>query len=218
MDDILNYIHQYGFTTVFAGAGLFLLIKFALLKYQQMEHNMLEQSVADPKKHAFFQKIDYILRYKLPEIKLNYKGQYCEGRTAMFSDMLKTKFELWRDMITKICGMDYESMTSTDIRLLFTQETIDLVNQYETLWQQNGVPKVVVSKFHEWHDNHAEMFLGTIDSITSGACFGSPREIINAILEMNMLMVLLTLLDAEKTLGDLNGELSGLTYKGLTLI
>ena len=218
MEEILKYIQDYGFMTVFAGAGLFFLIKFALLKYQQMERSVLEQGVADPKKHAFFQKVDYILRYKLPDIKLNYKGTYCAGRTAMFRDMLITKFELWRDMISDICTSDYEHMSNADIRQMFTQETLDLVTQYETKWQQNGVPKVVVSKFHEWHDNHAEMFLGTVDSITLGACFGSQREIINAILEMNMLMVLLTLLDAEKTLGDLNGEISGLEYKGTKLL
>lgn len=218
MEEILKYIQDYGFMTVFAGAGMFFLIKFALLKYQQMERSMLEQGVADPKKHAFFQKVDYILRYKLPDIKLNYKGTYCAGRTAMFRDMLETKFELWRDMITRICATDYEHMSNADIRQMFTQETLNLVSQYETQWQQDGVPKVVVSKFHEWHDNHAEMFLGTVDSITLGACFGSQREIINAILEMNMLMVLLTLLDAEKTLGDLNGEISGLEYKGQKLL
>lgn len=218
MEEILKYIQDYGFMTVFAGAGMFFLIKFVMLKYQQMERSMLEQSVADPKKHAFFQKVDYILRYKLPDIKLSSKGTYCEGRTAMFRDMLRTKFELWRDMVAKICAMDYEHMSSGDIRQTFTQETLDLVTEYESEWQKNGVPKIVVSKFHEWHDNHAEMFLGTVDSITLGACFGSQREIINAILEMNMLMVLLTLLDAEKTLGDLNGEISGLEYKGLKLL
>jgi hypothetical protein len=35
---------------------------------------------------------------------------------------------------------------------------------------------------------------------------------------MNMMMVLLTLLDAEKTLGDLNGEISGFEYKGIKLL
>lgn len=218
MDEILKNIQQFGFMTVFAGAGLFFLIKFALLKYQKMERDMLGQSVAEPTKHVFFQKIDYILRYKLPEIRLSYKGQYCEGRTVMFRDLLKTKFEIWRDNIMKVCGMDYEHMSSGDIRQAFMQATLDLVSQYETKWQQDGVLKVVVTKFHEWHDNHAEMFLETVDSITMGSCFGSPREIMNAILEMNMLMVLLTLLDAEKTLGDLNGELTGLEYKGIKLL
>lgn len=218
MDEILKNIQQYGFMTVFAGAGLFFLIKFALLKYQKMEREILEQSVAEPTKHVFFQKIDYILRYKLPEIRLSYKGQYCEGRTTMFRDLLKTKFELWRDNIMKVCGMDYEHMSSGNMRQAFTQATLDLVSQYETKWLQDGVPKVVVTKFHEWNDNHAEMFLETIDSITMGSCFGSLREIMNAVLEMNMMMLLLTLLDAEKTLGDLNGELTGLEYKGIKLL
>lgn len=217
MEQILKYIQDYGFMTVFAGAGLFFLIKFALLKYQQMEKSMLEQSVADPKKHAFFQKVDYILRYKLTEIRLNYQNTYNEGRTTMFREMLKTKFEVWRDNVLKVCMMDYEHMSNADIKQAFTQATLDLVNQYETKWQQDGIPKIVIDKFHQWHDNHAEMFMETIDSITSGSCFGSAREIVNAILEMNMLMILLTLLDAERTLGDLNGELTGLTYKGLTL-
>ena len=90
----------------------------------------------------------------------------------MFRDMLETKFGLWRDMVANICAMDYEHMSNGDIRQTFTQETLDLVTEYESEWQKNGVPKIVVSKFHEWHDNHAEMFLGTVDSITLGACFG----------------------------------------------
>lgn len=218
MDEILKNIQQFGFMTVFAGAGLYFLIKFALLKYNTMERDTLEQIVTEPQKHVFFQKIDYILRYKLPEIRLTYHKEYCEGRTLMFRDMLKTKFELWRDNILRVCSMDYQNMSSADIRQAFMQALLDLVSQYELKWQQDGVPKVVVTKFHEWHDNHAEMFLETVDSITMGSCFGSPREILNAILEMNMMMVLLTLLDAEKTLGDLNGEISGFEYKGIKLL
>jgi hypothetical protein len=35
---------------------------------------------------------------------------------------------------------------------------------------------------------------------------------------MNAMMLLLTILDAEKTLGDLNGELSGMEYKTYKLL
>lgn len=218
MEEILKYIQDYGFMTVFAGAGLFFLIKFALLKYQKMERDMLEQNVADPKKHVFFQKVEYILRYKLPEIELKFKGQICQGRTAMFRDMLKIQFEAWKRSITVVSAMDYESLSKVDIRQAFTEATLNLVSDYESTWEQYAIPRVVIEKFHKWHDNHAQMLLEAIESITGGNCFSSPREIMNAILEMNTMMLLLTILDAEKTLGDLNGELSGLEYKGVKLL
>ncbi len=218
MEEILKYIQDYGFMTVFAGAGLFFLIKFALLKYQKMERDMLEQNVADPKKHIFFQKVDYILRYKLSEIELKFKGQTCQGRTTMFRDMLKIKFEAWKRSITVVSAMDYESLSKIDIRQAFIQSTLNLVSDYESTWEQYGIPRVVIEKFHKWHDNHAQMLLEAIESITGGSCFSSPREIMNAIMEMNTMMLLLTILDAEKTLGDLNGELSGLEYKGVKLL
>lgn len=218
MEEIFKYIQDYGFMTVFAGAGMFFLIKFALLKYQQIERSVLEQNVTDPRKHGFFQKIDYILRYKLPEIELRFKGQPCQGRTSLFRDMLEIKFDAWRRNIADVCAIDYKNLSKVDIRQAFTESMLNLVSEYESTWEQNGIPKLVVVKFHKWNDNHAQMFLEAIESITGGSCFSSPREIMNAILEMNALMLLLTILDAEKTLGDLNGELSGMEYKGSKLL
>ena len=218
MEEILKYIQDFGFMTVFAGAGLYFLFKFALLKYQQMERSTLEQNVADPKKHGFFQKVEFILRYKLPEIELRFKGQPCQGRTTLFRDMLKIKFEAWKRNIAAVCAVDYQNMSKSDIRQAFTEAMLNLVSEYESTWEQNGIPRIVVDKFHKWHDNHAQMFLEAIESITGGTCFSSPREIMNAILEMNAMMLLLTILDAEKTLGDLNGELSGMEYKTYKLL
>jgi hypothetical protein len=218
MEQIFQYIQNYGFMTVFAGVALFFLIKFGFLKYRNLAKDLLDQNIAEPKNHMFFQKVDYILRYKLPEITLKFKGEYCEGRTILFRDMLKIKFKVWQEHIRKACDNSQDSQTNTQIGQDFLKATVDLVDEYERLWEQDGIPQNIIQKFHKWHDNHAQIFIDAIESITGGSSFNSKKEVINAILEISNAMLLLTILDAEKTLGDLNGELTGMTYKGTKLL
>jgi len=218
MEQIFQYIQTYGFMTVFAGVALFFLIKFGYLKYRKLSQDLLDQNIAEPKNHTFFQKVDYILRYKLPEIRLRFRGQYCEGRTMLFRDMLKIKFRVWQDRIRKACEKCVDYPTNSQIGQEFLKATVDLVEEYERLWEQDGIPRNVVEKFHKWHDNHAQIFIEAIENITGGSSFSSNKEVINAILEISNAMLLLTILDAEKTLGDLNGELTGMKYKDLILL
>lgn len=218
MEQIFQYIQTYGFMTVFAGVALFFLIKFGYLKYRKLAKDLLDQNIAEPKNHTFFQKVDYILRYKLPEITLKFRGQYCEGRTILFRDMLKIKFRVWQDHIRKACDKSQDYPTSSQIGQAFLKATVDLVDEYERLWEEDGIPPKVIQKFHKWHDNHAQIFIEAIENITGGSSFSSKKEVINAILEISNAMLLLTILDAEKTLGDLNGELTGMKYKDLTLL
>ena len=218
MEEILKYIEQYGFMTVFAGATLFLLIKFGLLKYKKIAQDYIEGDVADPINHIFFQKIDYLITYKIPQITLKYKDKECFGRTLIFQEMLKTKFVVWKSYIKTICEKDWKQMSNDEIRTTFLKALVELVHDYETQWEKDGIPKIVITKFHKWHDNHAQMLMESIENISRGTSFGSKKEIMNAILEVNNTMLILTILDAEKTLGEMDGELSGLTFKGAKLI
>jgi hypothetical protein len=218
MEQIFQYIENYGFMTVFAGVAMFFLIKFGFLKYRKLAKDLLDQNIAEPSSHIFFQKVDYILRYKLPEITLKFRGQYCEGRTRLFRDMLQIKFKSWRDHVRKACDKSKNYPTNNQVGQEFLKTVVDLVNEYEKQWEQDGIPPKVIQKFHKWHDNHAQIFIEAIENITGGSSFSSKKEVINAILEIGNAMLLLTILDAEKTLGDLNGELSGMTYKDMTLL
>jgi hypothetical protein len=129
MEQVFQYIEQYGFMTVFAGVALFFLIKFGVLQYGKIAKELADKSISEPKDHLFFQKADYILRYKLPEIRLKFRGQYCDGRTSLFRDMLKIKFQAWHDYIRSVCDKSASYQDNSQIGQAFLKAVVDLTDR-----------------------------------------------------------------------------------------
>ena len=204
----VQLISQYGLLAIGALAS-YLAYKYFTLK--------MDGKVVNPVRHPFFSQIEYNRRFRIPLIRLNHGDHYCHGRTAIFKDMLNIKLKHWGEKIKEAVENDYSKMTDNELQTLFINATMTLVDSYEREWIEKDIPQIVIDKFREWHDDHTKMFVETIRNICRGKSFSTKIEQVNAILEMNNTMLILTILDAEKTLGELNGELAGLVYKGITM-
>ena len=210
MNEIINQVSQGGMIMVGAIA--------VFLAYKYFMGKMTIGKINKPVNHDFFNKIIYERDMKLPVIKLNHKGKYCQGRTEIFKDMLRTKYTKWHDSTKQLMMCEcLPKLTSTELHTKVISSIMLFVDDYEKSWKDEGIPEIVISRFKEWHEQHTTILVSAISSICVGQCFNTNEEKLNAVLEIHKALIILTVLDAENTLGNLNGELSGLKYKKFTM-
>lgn len=188
------------------------------LAYKYFANKIGLDSIKNPKNHDFFSKLQYEKIAHIPGICLRYKGNLAPNRTKMFKNMLDDKFNKWNsnifDMVneamnTKASGCELEMISNKYVKRIITD--------YEKCWKDSGINKKVIEKFSTWHNEHIKLLVITIGSICLGDSFNTLKEKVNAILEIHKVIIIITIVDVEKTLGEMNGELSGTKYKNLTL-
>jgi len=181
-------------------------------------NNKISKKVSSPLNHLFFEKIKYERRVHLKSIKLKYKNKFCKGRTILFTDMLDKKFKIWKMTVREFVSEALKlKATGAELENLSSRYINKIVEDYEREWHTMGVPENVIDKFMEWHGQRIKMLLEFINPICIGDSYDSVEEKLNAILDIHKVLIVITIIDVEKTLGQMNGELTGLEYKGLII-
>ena len=206
----IEYISQAGLLGVGAIA--------IFLTYLYFKKKLDETPVSNPQKHRFFNLVEYELLNRIPNIKLYHNEVYCKGRTELFRDILQIKFKHWEDGLKEAMVMGNDKMSDNELQSLLERATLNFVKGYQREWKdtlQLDKDKIalVTNKFNKWHQSKVEMYMDSIRGICQGNSFSSVREKANAFLEVNCSMLVLTIIDAEESLGSLNGDLSGTQYK-----
>ncbi len=226
--ETVKAVSDYGFMTVFSGeiiallsiagtGGLTLLYKYIRIKLKKYENRAYRIRMTVPNEHYFFSKIDYIMDYQLPRIRLNHNGKYHAGRTLLFRSLLIAKFKFWRQTMLNISNFNYDKVTREAMGKDVLARITELIKKYEEHWLNSGVPLIVIERFNRWHGMRAELFISSLERICAGRSFDTRTEIKLAILEVSVSLLCHTILDTEKTLGDINGELEGVRYMGHVL-
>ena len=115
-----------------------------------------------------------------------------------------------------VAGQEYK--TSNELAISLSHAVREIVDEYNRQWEIQRIPKIVRKKFNEWHYDHADVLIRGMKDLVICRSFSTMEEKLNAVLELNNALLLMTLLDAEKTLWELNWELSGTFYKKIKLL
>lgn len=212
---LLKLITDHGITLIIAVAVLALALQFAQAKFNFWKQKQELDFVSDPMCHGFWKKSKYLLDYKIDIFRLQMAG-YCVGRAEIFADMLRVKVKHWEQGLREIMP-NLENKGKQEVAAAFNDAILKLIGSYLKDWEASGIPKLVINKFNQWHDSHTSILFDSIDSIAKGTSYSSSLEMINVLLEINQTMLAVLIVDAENTLKELNGELSGVVYKGVTL-
>ena len=199
MKEIIQYIADFGFITVFAGMGLYFLYRFGKIYLSKYEKKIINTCLRD---HYFFTRIDYFIDYRIEKLDFGDKG-----RKAIFRDMLKIKFEVWKKRMLDVIDMN-EKLEKKVLDLLFAG-----IKEYEDKWKDMGIPAIVIKKFNEWHDKRVSIVKDDIILICNSAIYKTTEEKKRAILSLFCETLTMSILDAEYTFKIINGDLKGLTYK-----
>jgi hypothetical protein len=213
--ELLDFIVDYGFMTVFAGMCLYFLYKY-------FYKVIVTKDVTNPNSHNFFNTIDRYKKVTVPGIRvfISSKGvsaaygqmKFAEQRTRLVKMLLRVKFRNWHEVMKKATEEAVHKKEHAGVRDIYVNAVMKLVDDYESEWRRNMIPEIVITKFNQWHSDHVKVFMSSVDQICLGSSFSSIEEVCNAILHINEGLVVQTILDAERTLGRLNGELSGKAF------
>ena len=80
--------------------------------------------------------------------------------------------------------------------------------------KEYGIPEIVIIKFWEWNSKRHEYIASTLSDIDSSTVFKTVVEKQYAALNLYQTSSYFCIIDAEKTLKNLNGDLSGTIYRG----
>lgn len=211
--EILNYLQDYGVSITLIAIVLFFAVAFGKTGLKYLQDKLKPAVASNPRNHAFFSTSERLINYQIPRMRISNDP----ARNALFRDMLIKKISNWRKSMLDFVARDFSSLKTFEIKELFATTLHEIIKSYEAEWKTTGVPALVISKFAEWHSPRVEGLSGSATSIFDGKSFTTPVEMLNATLFLQNALLIETVIDAERTLGDLNGEISGLTYQGLTL-
>ena len=209
LETIINLIKEFGTSIVAVWFFFYFTFLFWRIIVDYVKENILKKkddNVKDPLEHKFFSNIEYFITTKIDTLRIYKEWRFCVWRTQIFKDMLKIKFTLRKEAMKQMI------LTKWDIEIVFMDWLLKLVKDYNYEWEKKLIPKVAIDKFNDWHNNHVQVFVLWIESIANWKCFSSDKEKINAIMELSSSMIVLTVLDGEKTLWLINGELTWVHY------
>ena len=213
---VAETISDLGVMIVITGAVVFLLVKYfsnmidekATKKKAAHDIGAVEyDSIVKLKElHPYFTKIESIIKIKLPITTIG--GPV---RTKIFRDVLRIFYETQIEVINNLLDKNL-----TDAEFLHENEkalnqTIELAS---LKMKDYGIPEIVITKFWEWNSKRYEYMESTLSDIDSSTVFKTVAEKQYAVLNLYQTTSYFCLLDAEKTLKNLNGDLSGTIYNG----
>lgn len=214
--EVANVIKELGVTIVFVSAVIFLLFKYfsKMIDEKMSKEKLPEQteiiqynSVKCLKTlHPFSYKTDEILSIKLPITKIG--GPV---RTEIFRDVLSLFLSTTKEEVLKMLDEDI----TLDNFLIKNSDAVNrTIVKYRQKAREKGIPEVVIVKFSEWSRNNLELLLSSISDIDSSDVFETVVEKEYTVLTVLVNTFYLLLIDAEKTLKNLNGDLTGTIYNG----
>lgn len=214
--EIAKTIADIGFLVILAAAVIYLLVKYfsAMIDMkvkkgklpEEAEHIQYDSVSALKELHPYFNKIDSILEVKLPITKIG--GPV---RTEIFKDALQIFYEESKQITYALLD---KNITKNNFLSENVKALNDVVKKSTEKMREQQIPEVVIEKFWEWNYKRYDYIAGTLSDINSSTVFDSVIEKEYAALNLFQSTSYFVLMDAERTLKTLNGDLTGTTYKG----
>lgn len=217
---ILNIIQKYGIKslyTIFTIASSYMLFK---LLYKWINNKLGEKrkipimpiKQIDLFNHPLFQKLRTYLNYEINHLVI---GEPL--REAIFRDFLVIKFTCIRDGFLRFLEKGSLERMDSDTYQSRILECIDeIIKNYEEEAIKEGIPEIVLIKFNEWHKDRISAIYDFLRDIHDAKIFTSNTARTYVVFDFIVHILNMTVLDAKRTLVNLNGELNKLEYKGVS--
>jgi len=147
-------------------------------------------------RHHFFTTISYWINIEIDNLPI--KNECKKKVICLF---LKIKYNIFSKNIKKIIAS--ESTNCQDLEDII----IASFNECEVKARSEGIPDIFINKFRIWDHDHTKILIDSVDSIIRSNFYSTFEEKVAAILDLMIFSFRLTLVDAEKTINELNGEL-----------
>lgn len=204
-------VENFGKFGVLFFIGIFLLIKYDN-KFLAKIYNYFNKQIKPI--DVLKIKLAYWTNFKIDSIHFDDKG-----RELIFKDLLLIRFSIILETVETVENM--EGFSKFNNQELYT-EFVDCIFSINKVFAEKcitkGIPIIVLEKYTEWTKKTMEYLLITAQMISNSTIYNNNYEKIQAIYMLITSLLEITIAEAERSLEDLNGELSGIEYKGYTCV
>ena len=149
------------------------------------------------KKHQFFLLMHYWINVEIDNLPITN-----ELKKRVVIKFLKIKFSIFeKNFLNFIANIN--TTDDPDLEKIF----LDSIMECEETAIHKYIPELFIEKFRQWHSSHISITFEAIRSINESTFYDSSYEKVAATLDILLFTFRLTIVDAEKTINELNGEL-----------
>ena len=161
--------------------------------------------------HPLFNKAVYFLTHALPQIDVfNDKPV----RRQLMIDLLKIYYTSILEGCRQIAELDMKQWSNDKWTTEITRRFNDMFYQAYQKARESGIPEIVIEKFKKWSSPAVDTVFEHITWIGSPVTYNTNTLRTNTLFMMATVMLSSMLGDAERTISRLNGDITGIKYKG----
>lgn len=221
MDALLKVVADYGTTLaiILLAIGIFGLVLYyrfqgPVIAFLKGEHHKGHSHYSPLDTHELFSKIQKMVTVEIPNLQLLPAKPV---KQQMFRDILSIFVKTISEECTEIAKIDRDDWTPEKWVLEMSKHVNKIITTFHTKAIDNGVPEVAMNKFARWNQQTMELLYDHITTVGKADAYKSNNERTNTLFLVIGLLIVVTVGDAEKTIKELNGEVSGKLYKGMTI-
>lgn len=170
--------------------------------YKYINYFFSKKKIANINNHPLFDYLNYNINIKIPNINIE---DY--NRDIIFKKFLLIKFKVFSKNFKEALKVNFKNLDDSELRNILITNLFNSIKEYENQCNVIGIPCMVVTKFSKWHSPHIEMVMNAVNYITTSSFYHSQEEKLAIIFQYYITGFNQTIIDAEKTLHELNGEL-----------
>jgi hypothetical protein len=220
---LLEVFRNYGmFAGSFVGV-LVLLVKFVIGNYSKWKKEKPNQappvseivSTETLESNLFFATAQHRMMIEIPSLDLIASKPI---RERVFKDLLIISFQAMYDLMRVLVS---NKTLVTDSSNKWIETVSQVVNSIMIVTEENarkaGIPEVVIKKYSRWYGERIDKLHEYVFLLGASQLYHTNILKTNVFLMMIDLLLVSTLGDVENVIGEINGELTGLSYKGFTI-
>jgi len=186
-------------------------------------------SESDPPARPFLAQVKHPYFNRAEELKQHLRYSFNlpnKGKELVFKDVLIANIDIRSDLLMKIC-LDVDAgfiVTSQELLSRHLAAFHQIIEQHQVYFynknyssEEQKALTIVMDKFIKWHYKRIEYMPASFNSVCA-SIFYPDVKIQNAIMmDSHSLEMANTIQDGQMTLGDINGDLADLTFKGIRI-
>ncbi len=215
MLEILNILKQYGWTGLALGLILFIVYKLATEwskdLFENIKLKLAEKHQENLSMHTFFNTINYVLNVELHALNV---FQNKPVRQALTKDLIFCSLTSMYEIAEKIVKADQSNWSKAEWRFQMLNHLNDMNTSFLNMCHAKGIPQQVYMKYLDWYFERLVRLRQMVDQIENSPQTPTPESKTSTLLLLFSLFITTMMGDCESAMNELNGEITGLVYKG----
>jgi len=159
------------------------------------------------KEHPFFAEVRHMIDVSISKICIPENPK----KTKLIRKFLKIKLQTIEANFLSLA--DKVEKNEKLCPTIYSFKITKIIKEYEAESDRQKIPDVFIRKFSQWHTPKIDLILETIDYITRSNIYDSDVEKLSAVLDVILMTLHITLMDTERVVTDMNGELAKVLEK-----